>query len=255
MKIFYTSVILLLSVSAQAQQSPLEADRPDQTESVATVPAKHFQLETGVLYEKNTIGDEEEKTFTAPSLLAKYGINDRFELRLIIENSNTEITQNNSKTTISGISPVEIGLKIRLLEEKGIIPATSILIHTAIPKLASNELQADHFSSRFRLSMQHTVSRSVSIGYNLGAEWDGVSPEATGIYTLTGGFKLSEKFGAFAELFGFVPEKSEASHSFDCGFTFFMKQNLMFDISGGFGLNKFAPDYFIGCGFSFRLPK
>ncbi|MES1181539.1 MAG: transporter [Flavobacterium sp.] len=246
---------LLLSQKIFAQISPLEADRPDQTETPALVPKKYFQFETGFIYEKDRIDQVETKNFTYPTILAKYGVNNKFELRLIISNSYSKIKEQSKQTKLSGISPVEIGFKTRLMEEKGIIPLTSVIMHIVIPKIASKDFKAYHLSTNFRFTMQHTLSEKISLGYNLGAEWDGISPDATGTYTLTTGFKFSEKFGAYIELFGFLPEETEASHSFDGGISFLPKKNLMLDISAGFGVNKTAPDYFVGCGFSLRLPN
>ena len=101
--------------------------------------------------------------------------------------------------------------------------------------------------------MQHTLSERVNLGYNLGAEWNGETAEPTFIYTITTGCALGEKTGAYAELYGFIPQKSAADHLFDGGLTYLLKQNIQFDISGGFGLTPAAPDYFIALGFSFRL--
>ena len=101
--------------------------------------------------------------------------------------------------------------------------------------------------------MQHTLSDKISLGYNLGAEWDGETPEPTFIYTLTSGFALSEKTGFFIELYGFAPQQDKAEHRFDGGFTYLVTNDLMLDASAGFGITDNAPDYFTAIGFSFRL--
>jgi hypothetical protein len=101
--------------------------------------------------------------------------------------------------------------------------------------------------------MQHGLSDRVSLGYNLGAEWDGETADPIFIYTLTTGFSLTEKIGAYTELYGFAPQHARADHRADLGFTFLLKQNMMFDISGGFGLSPNAPDYYFSVGYSIRL--
>ena len=72
---------------------------------------------------------------------------------------------------------------------------------------------------------------------------------------LTSGVSLTEKVGAYIELYGFAPQNEKAEHRLDGGITYFLKPNLMFDISGGFGLTENAPKYYTSLGFSMRLPN
>ncbi len=251
-KNYFRNIILLIyfflfSQVVKAQQvQPVQADRPDQTETPFTVQKAHFQIETGLLYEQE---DKFNSSVVYPGILLKYGVNNNFELRLITENSG--IKTNN--ITSSGIEPLRIGFKTRLLDEKGIVPATSFLGNVAIPELASPGKQLMYLAPSFRFSMQHTLSRKFSLGYNLGAEWDGFSAEPIFIYTLTTGFSVTEKTGCFAEIYGFASQQKRADHRFDAGITFLLRQNLLLDISGGIGLLPSSPDFFISTGFSFRL--
>ncbi len=238
--------LLFTSLSYGQEKEPIATDRPDQTETPAIVPKGMFQMENGFSYEKN---NSHEDGFVLPSSLLKYGLNDNFELRLILEYSTSKL----DGQTISGLNPVLVGMKVKICDEKGIIPKTSLIGHVLLPNLASNDLKADHVASTFRFTMQHSLTDKISLGYNLGAEWDGITPDATFIYTLTTGFALSEKSGAYVELYGFAPEQDIAYHSFDGGFTYLLSNNFMLDVSGGFGLTEEAPDYFGALGFSFRL--
>jgi hypothetical protein len=193
--------------------------------------------------------NDDQKSIVSPTVLAKYGVNDNFELRLIIQYDTAET----AGEKISGFNPVLIGTKIKMCDEKGLIPKTSFIGHLLLPDLASPALKADYYAAMFRFTMQHTLSRKISLGYNLGAEWDGITPDATFIYTLTTGFSLTEKLGAYLEVFGFAPQNDSANHNADGGFTYLLSDNAMVDVSGGFGLTENAPDYFISCGFSFRI--
>ncbi len=105
----------------------------------------------------------------------------------------------------------------------------------------------------FRFVMQHSLTEKVSLSYNLGAEWDGFTPEPTFIYTLATGFGLTEKLGAFVELYGFAPQEDKSDHRFDGGLTYLVSHDFMVDVSGGAGITENAPDYFAAVGFSFRL--
>ena len=249
--IAFALITLLLSTTAFSQADslkldPIAADRPDQTETPAIVPKGMFQFETGLLYEKTTLNTEQ---YLLPTLLSKYGVNEFFELRLI-----TEVQSNNDNGVVTaGLAPVLAGFKVRISQEKGIIPATSFIGHVQFPKVASHDFAASHLAPEFRFVMQHTLNEKMSFSYNLGAEWDGETAEATYIYTVSTGIGLSNKLGMYFEFFGFAPELHTAAHSFDSGFTYLLSNDAMLDISGGIGLNDIAPDYFLAVGFSFRI--
>lgn len=228
------------------QKDPIEADRPDQTETPAIVPKGMFQMENGFSFEK---ASRDSKSFVIPSSLIKYGINDNFELRLITE----FITDKTEGAKISGLAPVLVGFKVGVTEEHGIIPKTSLIAHLLIPDLASKKLKATYYAPEFRFTMQHTLMDKVNLSYNLGAEWDGEFAEPTFIYTLTGGFSIAEDTGFYIEVYGFAPQYEEADHRFDTGFTQLLSDNFMIDISGGVGITENAPDYFAALGFSFRI--
>src|SRR6187402_1829792 len=169
MKLKLQYILLLLtcfSKSLAQEKEPIETDRPDQTETPAIVPKGMFQMENGFSFEK-TNGDSE--VLLLPSSLIKYGLNDRFEFRLIAEFASEKTNDNK----ISGINPVLVGFKVAIAEEKGIWPKVSFISHLMIPDLASSELKTAYYAPRFRFTMQHTLSDKISLGYNLGAEWDG----------------------------------------------------------------------------------
>lgn len=232
-------------VSAQ-NADPIQTDRPDQTETPAIVPKGMFQVETGFSFQKN---NSDSKTNTLPSTLWKYGLNENFELRLITE----FVSEKTNGQSFSGLNPILIGCKIKIFDEKGFLPKTSFIGHILLPNVASTNFKSDYFAPEFRFVLQHTLSKKMSFSYNLGAEWDGISPEATFIYTVTTGYSFTDKFGSYIELFGFAPENDKANHSFDGGITYLISNNFMLDLSSGFGITDNAPDHYVAVGFSFRI--
>jgi hypothetical protein len=223
----------------------IQTDRPDQTETPFTVAKNHFQMETGFSFEQT---DSVTKTFSEPSILFKFGLSDHFEIGVI-----TEFTTIQSGETVTGLNPVTLRFKEKIRDEKGILPTTSFIGYLSVPHLASKEFVSTYFAPAFRFTMQHTLSDKFSLGYNVGAEWDGESAEAVFIYTLTTGFSINEKIGTYAEMYGFAPQHSIADHRVDFGFNYLMKKNILFDLSGGLGITDNAPDYYAAVGFSFRL--
>jgi hypothetical protein len=239
-------VFLFISAAIYAQEiEPIQADRPDQTETPAIVPVGMFQVEMGFTFQKN---DALYKKNSLPTALWKYGVTKNFELRLITEFLSEEII--NEK--VNGFSPIYIGFKVALTEEDGIVPKTSFIGHIGLPKAASNEYKTDFVFPKFRFVMQHSLSQKMSFSYNLGAEWDGFSPEPTFIYTVTTGYSITEKLGSYIELFGFIPQIQQSNHSFDGGITYLINNNFMLDLSSGIGISENAPKNYIAFGFSYR---
>ncbi len=225
---------------------PIQLDRPDQTECPFITPTKYIQIENGITFENIDIN---RKTLSYPSSLWKYGVNEKFELRLITEFVSDKI---GNKTT-TGILPITFGFKTTLFEEKGFIPKTSFIGHITSAKLGNPEFHQQYIAPSFRFTMQHTLSSKVSLAYNLGAEWNGQNAVQNYIYTLTTGISLTDKIGCYAELYGFLQDNNRADHRFDGGFTYLINNNLITDISGGFGITENAPTSYISYGLSYRF--
>jgi hypothetical protein len=242
-------ILLLISLHNKilAQDiEPIEPDRPDQTESPIIIPVKYFQMENGFAYLYN---DKQNKAYTYPSTLMKYGIAKFIDLRVITG----LVTTRSGNENATGIVPLTIGFKLNFLKEKGVIPQTAFLAHLSFPTLASAKYKATYYAPSFKFAMQHTLSKKVSLGYNLGALWNGALTTPIFLYTLTAGVSLTEKLGSFIEVYGFAPKHEAAQHNIDAGLSFLVNNNISLDISGGYRLTPNAPEYFVAFGFSFRV--
>ncbi len=237
---------LICSLAYSQELISIQADRPDQTESPYTTPKGWIQGEAG--FSQENIEDN-YSSFSHPSLLLKYGLSERFEFRLITES----VTEKIFTKRMSGLLPVTVGFKVSICEEKGILPKTSLLGHLSIPGFASENFKAPYYAPSFRFTMQHTLSNRVSLSYNLGAEWDGETPEPTFIYTLTTGIGITSKLGSYLEVYGFAPQQHSADHRIDGGLTYLVTNDLLLDISGGVGISPNAPDNYFAAGVSYRF--
>jgi hypothetical protein len=242
-------LLLLLSGNRLLAQdnTAMNLDRPDQTESVFTVPANHFQMENGFLFEKSK---NDISTVYSPSVLIKYGLSERFEAGVITE----FIRVGDGQAKQSGILPVTLRMKQSITGGHGIIPATSFIGYLSLPQLASDDFKATYYAPAFRFTMQHTLSDAVSLGYNLGAQWDGEVAEPEFLYTLSLAFTISGKTGAYAEVYGYAPQESKADHRVDGGFTYLLLPNIIVDLSGGAGISNSTLKSYVAFGVSFRLP-
>lgn len=257
--ILYTLVLLFTVMKlskAQTDDPPLITDRPDQTESAAIVAKGKLQLESGFLYEKDNTEWLEMENYIYNSTLLRYGLTENTELRVGMEYRDQRFSpESNSEFTFTGLSPLYTGLKVKVAEEQGLRPEIALLGSLTWPATADEDLKPQYLAPALRMSFAHTLSDHLSLGYNLGAEWDGHNPEASYFYSLALGIEVTEQLGAFLESYGSVYEDDKPRHKADAGFTYLVRNNFQLDVSGGIGLSDIAPDYFISFGLSYRIPE
>ncbi len=233
----------------------IETDRPDATEASSTVPKNHLQFETGAFFETFEKNQIKTESFTYNTMLVRYGLSDNFELRLGWD-FREEITYLNSQKMgdiASGLSPLLLGMKVYITEEKGWIPEVSLIGHIFLPFTASTDYRPETTGIDFRFSLSHTLSEKSSLGYNIGMAWGEDSPEASYIYTLAYGYSITDTFGAYVELYGDLPEDNRANHYWDAGLTYLISNNFQLDVSFGTSITE-GQDLLLSAGASFRLP-
>ena len=245
----------MTKVIGQTEKPEIVTDRPDQTEAPVLVPKGGLQVETGFVFEKDREEDIDVTNFAYNTTLVKYGVNEFFELRFITEylGENAKVAENPT-SKIQGFSPFALGVKIKVSDERGIWPQAAFIGHINL-RSGSEEFIPSYTAADFRFTFAHTLSEKFALSYNLGAEWDGESPEAAFLYTLSVGYVITNKLGMFVESYAFFPEDSKGDHRIDAGFTYKFSPVFQWDISGGVGVSRNAPDSFLSTGVSFRLFK
>ena len=258
LSLFILLLASVLSLFTYAQDLPaVVTDRPTQSEAPDVVPVGTLLLEAGLLYEVDETDPVMTTRLTAPGLLIRYGLLDYLELRMGMNYMGTRIEYKTLgyDEKFDGFAPLSAGCKIFISRQKKLLPQLAFSGSLIFPGTASNPYEIDHLAASMRLAGSWTVTPVLSIGTNLGIQWDGFVPEGTGFYSLVAGISVYKGLGCFAEFYGYLPERDVPSHLFDAGFTYLLKNNLQFDISGGFGLTPGAPDYFVGTGVSWRVPR
>jgi len=247
MKYLLACLCSLIISTIYAQPDPIDTDRPDQTESVNLVPKGWTQVEAGFNYE----AESNDHSYVLPDILSKYGLSKRIELRLIT--TLQTISESNLYKNKLIIQPIEIGSKIFLFDEKKLIPRTSFIFHIGIPAFSSKAVRPSMVAPNFRFTMQHTLSPEVSLGYNLGAEWDGESSIPSYIYTFTVGKTFYKKWYGYIEAFGNMRKNELPLHSVDGGIAYLINNNVKVDISSGTGIANNSSNWYIALGVSARF--
>jgi hypothetical protein len=228
-----------------------------------TVPSGHWQLETGWTFARDQGGGTSTESHELPGTLLRVGVARAWELRfgwsgLIRE----EIGAGGRSATSEGTGDGELGAKVYLRGERGAAPEMALLFGTSVP-IGEDDRSSERFDPSLRLSLAHTLTDRLSLGYNLGLEWETSTPApgerhtlSRALYTLALGIGLTERTGAFVELFGDLGGSAGGgpAHSFDGGFTWLLKDTVQLDAAGGVGLSDAADDWFVGLGISLRFP-
>ncbi len=248
----------ILSMQAQQDTSipDLVTDRPDATEAPTVVPRGSVQVETGGFYTSFEDNNIQEETFTYNTALIRYGLLDNFELRLgwNLEESKTTVNGNTLNEIETGFSPLLLGMKVAIAQEKGWLPEIGLIGHIFLPFSANKEVRPEFTSTDFRFAFNHTLSKKSGLAYNLGAQWGDDSPEIAYIYTLAYGYSITEKLGAYVEVYGDFPEDNKANHFWDAGLTYAIAPLIQLDATIGQSITK-GQDILLSAGVSFRIDK
>ncbi|WP_299883932.1 transporter [uncultured Lacinutrix sp.] len=259
-KLTLTVLLLAGTFNAYAQeeetQSALVTDRPDATEASSTVGKGVLQIETGGIYDSFEENKVKTENYTYNTTLVRYGILDNMELRVgwDFTEGQTKLNGNTLDDVTSGFSPLLLGVKIDIAEEKGAMPEIALIGHVFPIFTASSDYRPESTGIDFRFSLSHTLSEKSSIGYNLGGQWGDDSAEAAAVYTVAYGYSITDAFGFYAELYGDLPEDNKANHYWDAGLTYLVTNDLQLDIYAGTSITK-GQDLLFGLGASFRVFK
>jgi hypothetical protein len=250
----------LFTQGSNAQMEKIDTDRPDQTESAFIVPKKWIQAEIGFLNQSDRYWTTDRKEFyyEYPTLLLKYGVSKCFELRLINTYSGDKYWASSTSDPVSryyykhGFSTFQLGGKLNFLQEKGLRPKTSLIAHYDFAGLRTTDYDTID-GINFRFTMQHTISHTISLSYNLGMRWDRFGDPPAYVYTIAPGFNIGERWYAYLEFFGTATKKYQPENSIDAGIAFYVSDNVKLDASIGHGISKNAPNNYLGIGMSFRF--
>lgn len=248
-----------LNIYAQENEetsSPLITDRPDATEASSTVGAGVLQIETGGFYSSFEENNFKTETLGFNTTLVRYGILDNIELRLgwNFEETRFSTNGNENPNVLSGLSPLLAGAKIDIAKEDGWKPEIALIGHIFMPFTAGDDYRPQNTGADFRFSLSHSLGEKSSLGYNIGAQWGDDSPEMAYIYTLAYGYSITDKFGFYVEVYGDLPENSQANHFWDAGLTYLVCNDLQLDFTVGQSFTE-GQDILLSTGVSYRILK
>ncbi|OEK01526.1 hypothetical protein BFP97_08320 [Roseivirga sp. 4D4] len=263
-RLYIVSLLWFLGLPLLAQvednsTSTIATDRPTQTTSPYVITPGLFQIETGFYQQQtnqsvinfaNSV-DFKFQNIVYNSLLLRYGISDKLELRLNQEYGRTRELIDDVITEKSDASfgPTTIGVKYQFVEEDGWRPAVALNGHVGGQFLSSG----GGTTADLRVNFQNNISDKFNISYNVGIILIENSSNV-GLWTLNLGFTVSPKLTVFLEGYGFK-ENVSSQQSIDFGLLYLLGPNLQIDFFGGFAMSELAPDTLFGFGISTNIAK
>ena len=249
-KLLLSTFLVAYSLVAFAQESvEFTADRPGASTGPSVVGRGVIQLEQGLQYD----GDGGAGTFTFSNTLLRYGLFDAMEIRLggdgFLYRPETQLK--GYKAAFSGIS---VGMKIKCFDGLGAIPAVSVLADFAVPYTASKDFNTDHLAPSLYLLFENPINNWLSIGYNLGAVWDGTLPDATTFVAVCLGFTATENLGCFVESYNYFGGHGNV-YAIDYGLNWMVGRKVQLDLAANMDLRNPAQCWSISCGVAWQINK
>lgn len=250
-KLFILSIAFFCGISAFAQEEvEFTADRPGASTGPSVVGHGVIQLEQGIQYD----GTEGYGTYTFSNTLLRYGLFPNMELRLggdafLYPSDGCDVAYS---AAFSGLS---VGTKIKCFDGVGAIPAVSVLADFAVPYTASSGFNTDHLAPSLYLLFENPVTDWLSIGYNVGAEWDGTLAQPTTFAALCLGFSATDRLGCFVESYNYFNSTFGNVYAMDFGLNWMAGKKVQLDIAANIDLTNPAQSWAISCGVAWQINR
>lgn len=239
---------------------PLVTDRPDFTNSSATVGLGLVQIEEGYTYSYDARALGSTISHSYPETLVRIGVlAEWLEARVGWDYSTISNAEfGPGKDGDGGSEPLYLGVKLALTGQEDFLPEMGMLVQMEVPA-GPPEVAGDAPLPGLAWMYGWGVIDWISIG--------GMTEGNRALDSITGqpyveysqswsiGYDLTEPLGAYTEWYVLAPDGADFDHTqnyFDAGLTYLVSDNLQLDVRYGVGLNEAADDYFAGAGVTWR---
>jgi len=262
LRAFTISTLLLLPAGAFAQEpappSPISTDRPGFLFSSHTVGRGVLQTEWGI--PAVTVNDSGgvDTRFTSLFGLVRYGVTDRFELRLDSPVYNESRVRAGGRTaTDRGFGDVEIGAKWHLFDELNGRPSMCLIPSVILPAGQKGFTAGDpvyQLNAMAEWNLANGWGAGALAGYLNGPSGDGRYGQGTFAVSL-GRSLPSPKWSAYGEAVYVTTNLAGASDSsfLGAGIKYLVSNDFQLDLSFDRGLTADSPDWLFGFGIAARF--
>ena len=241
--------------SPTPDESEINTDRPDFTESSAAVGKGVIQLEGGFTSGSDHEAGVETNDIRFPQILVRIGLSKRFELRLGGDGFITDDVRpdGQSDQRTSGFGAISVAGKYVLRDsDEG--------LSLAVIPILSIPSGSDAFGGSVDPAVKFTWAHGLPAGFDASGNFNFASVDNNGhrdflrVASVSFSHALAPKWEAYWELITAF-DSAECACTFDTGVTRLFGRNFQLDVEGGWGLTDSATDWFVGFGFAVRFPK
>lgn len=242
--------------SAAKRLRPLEADRPDATESPRTVDAGHFQIESSVLgYSRDKNDGVKWDAWVWGETNLKYGLNERMDLQLLIAPFVYEKTRQGGATEVNeGFGDLTMRLKWNLWGNDEGATAMAVFPYVKIP--TGTEVSNDKWEGGVIFPWAMECSERVGLGLQLEVAriWDedDRDDDLEFLHTAVLGVDLTERLGVYLEYIGIAGDDPYQA-SISGGASWAFSDLFQWDAGLVLGLNDEAEDLQTFTGFTLKF--
>jgi hypothetical protein len=227
--------------------NPIETDRPDTTNSSTVVPVGSLQSENGVNISRRDGTD----IFDGSNSRWRLGIAPCFEVLVDVPNYVGTLRG----TGASGLGDVAPAMKWQVSPIPGKLDL-SITVGAALPT-GANAIAGPGVQPYVQFPWSFDLGGGWAI---TGMETNFFMPSSSTVTfsnqsTFVIEKEVTERSFLFIEYVGDYPVHGGTSHLFNSGGGYRVTNNQQIDFHLGFGLNRNAPTYIFGLGYSFRLDR
>jgi hypothetical protein len=255
---------LLLGVSsaaAGADEAPICAARPGKSTPSCTVPAGHFQLETGLVdWSLQKQNGERDTSLTIGETTFKYGLTDRSDLEVDVTPWQSATSRGPGfHDSASGFGDVTVAYKHQLSSKPDGVQVAA-LPFVKIPT-AKHSLGNGKWEAGLLVPIDYSIPKSpFSIELTPELDWvadsDGHGHHAAMVQVASLGWQANDKLNLSAEIWGqwdWDPSGTTRQASADGSVAYLLTNDVQLDAGANFGLNKQTPDVEIYAGFAKRF--
>jgi len=230
--IFLLITLFISKVNLAQNLSPINTDRPDQSDGTYVLPQYKFQIEDGIFSAENNFQN---------NLMLRFGITKSTEFRLLSDFCKTKNTK--------GFLPLGVSIKQRLINQNKLIPAITFVSYLRVGQFASKDFLSTENQIDFKFAFQNDLNDKFSLSYNLGT-----STSLNHLnYTINLGYSPLDNLSFFGEYFSDLIKKELPSRNFDLGILCLLNEKLQIDIACGSSILLKQNEYYLTTGMSYRF--
>jgi hypothetical protein len=255
------SSALSSAATAAAADYPICAARPGKATPPCTVPAGHFQLETGLVdwSVQKDVGLRESAIVIGETTF-KYGLTDRSDIEVDVTPWQRATSSGpGGHFSASGFGDITVAYKQQLAQTAA--PVKIALQPFVKLPTAKHSIGNGKWEGGALLPVQFSIGKSpLSVGLTPEVDWtadaDGHGHHAGMAQVVSLGWQVTDKFSVSTDLWGqwdWDPAGTVRQASLDGSAAYLVSNNVQLDAGANFGLNRATPDVEIYAGVSKRF--